>query len=210
MTNLIPDRSVVSSISARHTLVAVVGLVLLAGGCGSSTSSTSPSSPSSTAPCVVGQVPTNPECVNPPNLLTVTIKNGVFSPNPVTVTVGQVVNWLNSDGIAHTATDPGVFDTGVIDPGSAHGANGDGVAFNTVGTFNYYCTIHPNETASVVVISSAPTLVRETDWRDRADPSRASRSFSAHVVDAPADLTFAVMRLSAIEYGVLEVHRPSR
>ena len=209
MKNLIPNRSVVSSISARPTLAALVGLLFLAGGCGSS-SSTNPSSPSSTAPCVVGQVPTNPECVNPSNLLTVTIKNGVFSPNPVMVTVGQDVNWLNSDGIAHTATDPGVFDTGVIDPGSAHGANGDGVAFNTVGTFNYYCTIHPNETASVVVTNSAPTLGRETEWRDRVDPSRGSRLRLARVEDTPPDLTFAAMRLWAIQYGVLQVHRPSR
>jgi plastocyanin len=67
------------------------------------------------------------------------------------VKVGQSVNWLNSDAIPHTATDPGVFDTGNISPTSAHSDSGDGVAFNTVGTFNYHCTIHPNETASVVV-----------------------------------------------------------
>jgi plastocyanin len=67
------------------------------------------------------------------------------------VKVGQSVNWLNSDTIAHTATDPGVFDTGSIAPTSAHSDNGDGVAFNTVGTYNYHCTIHPSETATVIV-----------------------------------------------------------
>ena len=85
------------------------------------------------------------------NIVGVRITDGVFSPNPLTVRVGQVVNWHNQDAIAHTATDPGVFDIGSISPGSAASSNGDGVTFNTVGTFNYHCTIHPNETATVIV-----------------------------------------------------------
>jgi plastocyanin len=130
--------------ATRSTVGAVILLALFAAGCGSSSSTPSP-----TGPCT--PTPTNPECVNPPNLLTVTIKNGVYSPNPVTVKVGQSVNWLNSDSVAHTATDPGVFDIGSIAPGSAHSDNGDGVMFNNVGTFNYHCTLHANETATVIV-----------------------------------------------------------
>jgi plastocyanin len=86
-----------------------------------------------------------------PTVLTVTITNGAYSPNPVMVRVGQSVNWHNSDSVAHTATDPGVFDIGSIFPGSAASTNGDGVAFNTVGTYNYHCTLHANETATVIV-----------------------------------------------------------
>jgi len=123
---------------------AVILSTLFAVGCGSSSSPTNP-----TAPCT--PTPTNPECTNPPNLLTVTIRNGVYSPNPVMVRVGQSVNWLNSDAVAHTATDPGVCDIGSIAPGSAHSVNGDGVMFNTVGTYNYHCTLHANETATIVV-----------------------------------------------------------
>ncbi len=137
-----------STIVSQGALVALA-FALFAVGCGSSTSTSSPTTPSN---CVVGQIPTNPECVNPPNLLTVTIKNGVYSPNPVNVQVGQSVNWLNSDAIAHTATDPGVFDTGKIAPTSAADVP---VLFSTPGTFNYHCTIHPNETASVVVTAAA-------------------------------------------------------
>jgi plastocyanin len=124
----------------RSTLGTIIVLGLFAIGCGQS--STSPTSSIS---------PTNPEGTNPPNLLTVTIKGGVFSPNPVMVKVGQTVNWLNSDTIVHSAVSPGVFDIGNIAPTSAHSDNGDGVTFNTVGTFNYHCGVHPNETASVVV-----------------------------------------------------------
>jgi len=125
------------------TVVAFIGLILLGLGCGQSSS---PSTTSPTAPCK--PTPTNPECVNPPNLLTVTISGGVFSPNPVTVKVGQTVNWVNRDGIEHTATDAGVFDTGSIAAGSAHDV---GVTFNNAGTFNYRCTLHSGENAAIVV-----------------------------------------------------------
>jgi len=133
-----------SIIVTQGILVAAATFALVVGGCGSSTS---PSTSSSTC----GVSPTNPEGTNPCSLLTVTIKGGVYSPNPVMVTVGQSVNWLNSDSIAHTATDVGVFDTGSIAPTSAADAP---VLFSSVGTFNYHCTIHPNETASVVVTGS--------------------------------------------------------
>jgi plastocyanin len=119
------------------TIVAVVGVALFAAGCGgSSSTATTPTSP------------TNPEGTNPPNLLTVTITKGVFSPNPVTVKVGQSVNWLNSDAFAHTATDSGVFDTGSI---AATSAADVPVLFSTPGTYNYHCTLHANETSSIVV-----------------------------------------------------------
>src|ERR1700732_2224363 len=104
-----------SSATTRSMVGAFVLFTLFAVGCGGSSSPTSTTGP--TGPCT--PTPTNPECVNPPNLLTVTIKNGVYSPSPVSVKVGQSVNWLNSDSIAHTATDPGVFDTGSIAPTSA-------------------------------------------------------------------------------------------
>ncbi len=65
--------------ATRFALVAIVGFALFAAGCGSSSSAaTSPS---------------NPEGTNPPNLMTITITKGVYSPNPLSVKVGQSVNW---------------------------------------------------------------------------------------------------------------------
>ena len=139
-TPILSRSIIVTRCTTRCTLIAMV-VALIASGCGSSNSTTSP-----TGSCT--PTPTNPECVNPPNLLTVTIKNGVYSPNPVSVKVGQSVNWLNSDSIAHTATDPGVFDTGSIAPTSAADAP---VPFNTPGTYSYHCTLHANESATIVV-----------------------------------------------------------
>jgi plastocyanin len=118
------------------TLGTVVGLALFATGCGSSSSSAAPTSP------------TNPEGTNPPNLLTITITKGVYSPNPLTAKIGQSVNWLNSDTFAHTATDSGVFDTGSIAPTSAADVP---VLFSAAGTYNFHCTLHANETGTIVV-----------------------------------------------------------
>jgi plastocyanin len=122
------------STTTRLTLLSLLGVALLAAGCGSSSSS-----PTSA---------TNPEGTNPPNLLTITITKGVYSPSPLSVKVGQSVNWLNSDTFAHTATDAGVFDTGSIAPTSAADVP---VPFTTPGTYNFHCTLHAGESGSIVV-----------------------------------------------------------
>ncbi len=115
--------------ATRRTLVALIGLAFLASGCGSSSSSpTAPSSPNS--------------------LVTIFITNGVYSPNPLTVKVGQQVNWKNNDTIPHTATLTGVFDTGSIAPTSAADVP---VAMNTAGTFTFHCSLHAGETGTIIV-----------------------------------------------------------
>jgi plastocyanin len=71
-----------------------------------------------------------------------------YSPNPLTIKVGQMVNWKNNDSIQHTATLSGVFDTGLIPPMSAKNAP---VTMNTPGTYTYHCTIHPGMVGTIVV-----------------------------------------------------------
>jgi plastocyanin len=123
-----------SIVPHRCALAAVIGFALFAAGCGSSSTAATSS--------------TNPEGTNSPNLLTITIRSGVYSPNPLQAKVGQSVNWLNSDTFAHTATDAGVFDTGSIAPTSAADVP---VPFMTPGTYNFHCSLHANETGSIVV-----------------------------------------------------------
>ncbi len=70
-----------------------------------------------------------------------------FSPDTVTVKVGDSIKWTNSATLQHTATaDDGSFDTGLVDPGQ-----GATVTFNNAGTFTYHCTPHPWMKATVVV-----------------------------------------------------------
>src|SRR5262249_25723678 len=110
----------------RFSVLALGLLACVALGCSSSSSPSSPSSGS---------------------LVTVQINNSVYSPNPITMKVGQQVNWKNNDTITHTATLEGMFNN-VISPMSAQGAP---VTMSAAGTFNYHCTIHPGMNGTIVV-----------------------------------------------------------
>ncbi len=78
----------------------------------------------------------------------VTIQNFAFSPKTVTVKKGAKVTWTNQDAVSHTVTS----DTGVELASELIG-NGKSFShvFNTVGSFAYHCTPHPNMKGTVVV-----------------------------------------------------------
>ncbi len=93
---------------------------------------------------------TTPTSPSTDGVVTVFIKNSVYSPNPVTVSVGQSVNWKNDDGIMHSATTTSgvlTFESGDISPNSAQNVP---VVMTTKGTINYKCRLH-GETGSIVI-----------------------------------------------------------
>jgi plastocyanin len=74
-----------------------------------------------------------------------------FSPEALTVTVGDTVTWTNSDSADHTATaDDGSFDSGSL-------ANGESFShtFSAAGTFPYSCTLHSGMTGTITVQAAA-------------------------------------------------------
>jgi plastocyanin len=78
---------------------------------------------------------------------TVVVSNLTFGPTTITVAKGTTVTWKNNDGITHTATsDTGDWDSGNIPPGGSKS-----VTFNSIGTFQYHCSIHSMMTATIVV-----------------------------------------------------------
>ena len=90
-----------------------------------------------------------------------------FSPQELTVAVGDTVTWTNSDAQRHTATaDDGSFDTGPI-----AAATPASVTFSTAGTFAYHCKIHPQMTATIVV-SAAASGGGTPPATDTSDPVR--------------------------------------
>lgn len=81
---------------------------------------------------------------------TVTIQDFSFSPETVTVKVGQMVEWDNHGPSGHTATSDssGVFNSGTLSApgGGAYGGTAGGSfqhTFNQAGTFAYHCSLHP-------------------------------------------------------------------
>jgi MYXO-CTERM domain-containing protein len=89
-----------------------------------------------------------------------------FTPNTVTVAVGDSVTWTNGDGVTHTATaDDASFDTGQIGAGTTSTT----ITFSTAGTFAYHCSIHSSMHGTIVV--SAASTPPPTDTLDPATPA---------------------------------------
>lgn len=79
----------------------------------------------------------------------VKIDNFSFGPSTLTVTVGTTVTWTNRDDIPHTVTssdDPKVFKSKVLDTDEKFS-----FTFTKVGSYAYFCSIHPKMTAKVIV-----------------------------------------------------------
>jgi plastocyanin len=80
-------------------------------------------------------------------LHTVTIKGLKYLPPILAVEVGDAVEWKNADIVSHTVTAVNKnFDSGVILPGGAWK-----LVAKKRGNFNYFCTLHPNMKAKLVV-----------------------------------------------------------
>jgi len=82
-----------------------------------------------------------------PGLNEVFIQGMAFNPSTITVNANTTITWTNKDGVDHTVTS----NTGIFNSGSISNNGTFSHMFSTVGTFPYYCTIHPSMTASVVV-----------------------------------------------------------
>ncbi len=80
----------------------------------------------------------------------VSIHNFAFNPADVTISVGTTVTWTNNDSMAHTVTSlsgaPVAFDSGTVNPGGKFS-----FTFTAIGTYPYYCKIHPFMLGNVTV-----------------------------------------------------------
>ena len=116
-------------------------------GCTASTPAMSPtaqvSSPTAPAPTPAATVatPTAPASQTG----SVTIKDFAFQPDVVTIARGGTVTWTNADGTTHTVTFADGEST-LPQGGSAS------KKFDTAGSFDYHCSIHPGMHGKVVVV----------------------------------------------------------
>jgi len=76
-----------------------------------------------------------------------------YDPRDLTVERGTTVAWTNIGELPHTVTDvDGTFDSDLMMKGDTYERR-----FETLGTFNYFCTLHPNMVATAVVPSDTGT-----------------------------------------------------
>lgn len=87
--------------------------------------------------------------VAPGDADTVMVEHLAYTPDSVTVPVGVTVTWTFDDGaIPHDVVfDDGVIASEQITDGTFHHV------FAEAGTYTYHCSLHPNMTGKVEVIS---------------------------------------------------------
>ena len=77
--------------------------------------------------------------------ITVTIEKLVFSPVDIKAKVGDTVEWVNKDVLAHTATVKGSWDVMIPAKKSAS------LVLKKAGAVEYYCRFHPNMKGHITV-----------------------------------------------------------
>jgi plastocyanin len=87
------------------------------------------------------------ETQSPAGTNEVNIANFVYSPETITVKVGDKVTWTNKDSVGHSATaDDNSWDTGVFGQGESKS-----ITFDKAGTYSYHCSVHSNMHGTVIV-----------------------------------------------------------
>ena len=77
----------------------------------------------------------------------ITIDNFTFTPKELTVPVGTTVKWLNHDDIPHTIVEKKTtFRSKALDTDDSYS-----FTFTSVGTFDYFCGLHPHMVGQVIV-----------------------------------------------------------
>jgi len=77
----------------------------------------------------------------------VKIDNFTFNPQQITVKAGDTVIWVNHDDIPHTVTSKTMaFRSKAMDTDDKFS-----FTFATPGKFDYFCSLHPHMTGTIVV-----------------------------------------------------------
>lgn len=85
----------------------------------------------------------------------VSIQGFAYAPETVNIVVGDTVRWTNNDFVAHNVAAGNGYFSGNFSSGSrAH-------TFTTPGTFDYFCTLHPSMTGTVVVADVPAPVIPE-------------------------------------------------
>jgi plastocyanin len=77
----------------------------------------------------------------------VSIRDNLFQPETVTVQQGGSVRWTNDGAIIHSVVqDSGKWQSPLMSPRMWFD-----VRFDSLGTFSYHCSLHPEMTGAVIV-----------------------------------------------------------
>jgi len=125
---------------------------------------------------------------------------GCFIPSPVTIDIGATVTWENNDTAAHTSTagsavdgPSGVFDSSLIMAGSSFSHT-----FDSAGTYDYFCMVHPWMSGTVIVEDFAAAAADAAAAAAAAEAA-AAESAAAAAAEA-AEAAMAAPAIDAADY----------
>jgi plastocyanin len=122
-------------------LVALLAVLAVVTACGSGSGSSGATPPASATPSA------SSGSAAPSGGSTVEIKNFMFTPMTLTVSVGTTVTWKFDDSTQHTVTaNDKSFTSSPMASGQTYTHT-----FNTAGTVAYHCSIHPDMTGTIIV-----------------------------------------------------------
>ena len=126
-------------------LAAALATVVAAAGCGSDTTKSTPSTTTAAATATGSAEPT----ASRPAAVTVDVHKMKFSPENVTVKVGDTVTWKFSDKVPHAVQGIGDSAMGINSPIFDNGEWSH--TFAVPGTYRYLCPLHPEMRGTVTV-----------------------------------------------------------
>jgi plastocyanin len=80
------------------------------------------------------------------DVIQVKIENVTFAPTRIAAHVGDTIEWVNADIVAHTATARNKDWDVMLAPNAKKS-----IVLKTAGTVEYYCKFHPNMTGQITV-----------------------------------------------------------
>ena len=119
----------------RATLAGLTASLVLAAGCAGKKSAAAPPNAPATAPTVQ-----------------VSIDNFSFTPAELTIRAGDTVMWVNHDDVPHTVVSrkpDKTLRSDALDTDETYKHT-----FAAVGTYEYFCSVHPHMTGKVIVQSA--------------------------------------------------------
>lgn len=141
---------------STNMIVSLIVLMVIAIGAFVLTSNSSPGSKPTTSQnqTAAGRNSTSPSSgsttsASPSASDKVEIRDFAFNPANITVKKGTTVTWTNQDTVAHNVVET----DGKAGPNSKLLQKGESYSFtfDTVGKFQYFCSVHPNMIGSVTV-----------------------------------------------------------
>ena len=117
--------------------------------------------------------------------------NPDYDPDVAIVPQGHVVEWINEDAVAHTATsseDFGeTFDTGLLDAGATYSLDTSDLE---IGEYEYFCIVHPWMVATLVIEEpKEPVKVEVVIPEGAALPEEGQIYYDPEVIDIEVGTT---------------------